>query len=76
MRYGIAEDAMEAPEISREITATAAAVLLGLSRERVVRLVQRGQLRGRRTADGAWLVERAAVETWRAGPASDRDRRP
>lgn len=56
---------METRKSPREITASAAALRLGISRERVVRLVQRGALAGRRTADGTWLVHVDAVEAMR-----------
>jgi len=45
-----------------ELAATAAAVLLEVSRERLVRLVQTGRLKGRRHPELGWLVSRAAVE--------------
>jgi len=44
-----------------EVTAAEAAVRLRLSRERVVRLVQIGELRGRRDPTRGWLVDEGAV---------------
>jgi excisionase family DNA binding protein len=45
-----------------ELTAASAALRLRLSRERVIRLVQRGELAGRRDPERGWLVDRADVE--------------
>ncbi len=39
------------------VPSTKAAVQLGVSRESLVRRVQRGLLRGRLTADGRWEVD-------------------
>lgn len=46
-----------------ELSAVEAALRLGLSRERVIRLVQTGKLAGRRDATLGWRVDREAVET-------------
>lgn len=64
-RFDPLEVVMESTKPEREITASAAALRLGISRERVVRLVQRRELAGRRTADGTWLVHVDAVEALR-----------
>jgi len=45
-----------------EMSAVEAALRLGLSRERVIRLVQTGKLAGRRDAALGWRVDREAVE--------------
>jgi hypothetical protein len=50
-----------------EVPAAQAALRLGISRERLIRLVQTGELKGRRSERG-WLVELAALERLR--PAS------
>jgi hypothetical protein len=46
----------------RELPAAEGALQLGMSRERLVRLIQSGELAGRRDSDQGWLVAQAAVE--------------
>ncbi len=53
---------MELHEVG-EISAVEAALRLGLSRERVIRLIQIGRLSGRRDAALGWRVDRKAVES-------------
>ena len=48
-----------------EISAAQAALQLGLSRERVIRLVQTGKLAGRRDPALGWRVSRDAVDAIR-----------
>lgn len=45
-----------------EMSAVEAALRLGVSRERVIRLVQIGKLTGRRDTALGWRVSREAVE--------------
>ena len=49
-------------ERGRELTAVEAALQMGLSRERVIRLIQRRKLPGRRDPEAGWLVDRKAVD--------------
>ncbi len=56
---------MNSKEKGPHLTAVEAAVILGVSRERVIRMVQRGTLAGRRDPERGWLVRRAAVERLR-----------
>jgi excisionase family DNA binding protein len=44
-----------------ELTATEAAMRLKISRERLIRLVQRGELQGRRDPERGWLVSQQDV---------------
>jgi len=44
-----------------ELTATVVALRLRLTREQVVRRIQKGVLQGRLDPDRGWLVDRAAV---------------
>ena len=55
-----------------ELTAAEAAVRLGMSRERLVRLVQNGQLPGRRDPVQGWLVSAKAVATLQRTLTSER----
>ena len=55
-----------------QMTAVAAATRLGMSRERVVRLVQVGTLRGSRDPARGWLVEAASVDEFLATQAGTR----
>jgi hypothetical protein len=55
--------------VTPELTASVAAHNLGMSRERVVRDVQRGKLRGRYDAEQGWLVDADAVEEYKRGLA-------
>ena len=56
------EEAMDLYEAG-EMSAVEAALRLGLSRERVIRLIQIGRLTGRRDAALGWRVDRQAVES-------------
>jgi excisionase family DNA binding protein len=47
------------------LAAGEAAMRLQLSREKVIRLVQQGQLLGTRDPSKGWLVDRGAVERYR-----------
>lgn len=47
---------------AREVTAAEAAVRLGMSRERLVRLIQVGDLLGRRDGALGWLVSLRALQ--------------
>ena len=51
--------------VKAELTATEAALQMGLSRERVIRFVQTGKLPGRRDPVEGWRVDRKAVEAAR-----------
>ena len=58
----------------RELPAAEAALRLGMSRERLIRLIQNGQLEGRRDPRLGWLVGQAAVERLRRTHAAGRPR--
>jgi hypothetical protein len=47
--------------VGKELSAAEAATRLQMSRERVVRLVQSGQLAGRRDDHQGWLVKRYSL---------------
>jgi hypothetical protein len=47
---------------TQETPAAEAAPLLGMSRERIVRLIQTRRLKGRRDPERGWLVDGAALE--------------
>ena len=49
-------------KLAREERATDAAVRLHMARDRVVRKIQVGELRGRRDAALGWLVESASID--------------
>lgn len=44
--------------------ATEAAVRAGISRERVIRLIQAGDLKGRRDERGRWVVDAISLQRW------------
>lgn len=46
----------------RELTATEAAVRLRMSRERLIRLIQTGEVAGRRDPLRGWLIEPTALQ--------------
>ena len=50
---------------TEKVSATSAAHELRISRERVVRLVQRGLLDGK-NEDGRWLVDPRSIERYKA----------
>lgn len=49
------------------LPAVEAAILLRISRERVIRLVQRGKLAGERHPSRGWLVSRRSAEEFARG---------
>ena len=51
------------PDESNSVPATEAAMQLGISRERTVRLIQCGVLRGRRK-NGSWLADPCSVDEY------------
>lgn len=51
--------------LKKEVGASEAALLLGVSRERLVRLIQRGQLKGRRDSQQGWLVGSVSLMAFR-----------
>ena len=51
------------PDVSNSVPATEAAMRLGISRERTVRLIQCGVLRGRRK-NGRWLANSCSVDEY------------
>ncbi len=52
------------------ITLSDAAVRAGLNRERLLRLIQGGSIRGRRNVTGRWEVESASVARYLGARAS------
>ena len=58
------------PDVSNSVPATEAAMRLGISRERTVRLIQCGVLRGRRK-NGRWLADSRIIEEYLASQRAE-----
>lgn len=50
-------------EPREEVPVAEAAIALAMTRERVIRLIQVGRLRGRRDRDRGWLIDQASLAT-------------